>query len=280
MYNGVTTNAKRGLFFMKKKRFLVMTDIEGVSGVTSFPQAEVSEFGKEMLMHDLLAVLRGIEDAGCDAVVYDMHTDGRNVDVSRISVPAVLGKPILPDLWRGVGDDFDGLFMLGLHTMQHVKGACLAHSYLREYDSIHINGKLLGEIGVEAALAGERGIPLLFVSGDDLGCREAEELIPGVITCAVKKSLTEDSAICLPAEKTAEMLYEAALKAAKANVEPYKLSSPYEIKIKFSDCFYLTKMKNIHPEIFDTDDTVIMRGDNLLATWSEYLKYEKEMTRE
>ena len=262
------------------KKFLVMTDIEGVTGVTSFAQAENSDFGKAMLMNDLEAVLKGIKDAGCDAVVYDMHTDGRNVDISKINVPAVLGKPILPDLWRGVGDDFDGLFMVGLHTMQHVKGACLAHSYLREYDTVHINGVLLGEIGVEAALAGERGIPLLFVSGDDLGCREAEELIPGVVTCAVKKSLSMDSAICLPAEKTSKMLYEAAFKAASSSVEAYKLTSPYEIKIKFSDCFYLTKMKRIHPEIFATDDIVIMRGDNLLATWSEYLTYEKEMTRE
>ena len=168
--------------------------------------------------------------------------------------------------------------MVGLHTMQHVPGACLAHSYLREYDTIHINGILLGEIGVEAALAGERGTPLVFVSGDDLGCREAEDLIPGVVTCAVKKSLTDSSAVCLPTSKTGAMLYEAALKAVNATVSPYKLDPPYEIKIKFSDCFYLTRMKQIHPEIFENDDTVVMRGDDLLATWSEYLTYEKEMT--
>ena len=267
---------KRRYFFMKK--FLIMTDIEGVTGVTSFPQAENSEFGREMLMHDLTAVLDAIKEAGAEAVVYDMHTDGRNVDISRIDVPAVLGKPILPNLWRGVGDDFDGLFMVGLHTMQHVPGACLAHSYLREYDTVHVNGVLLGEIGVEAALAGERGIPLVFVSGDDLGCREAEDLIPGVVTCAVKKSLTESSAICLPASVTGDMLYKAALDAASATVTPYKLEAPYEIKIKFSDCPYLAKMKLIHPEIFENEDTVVMRGDDLLATWSQYLVYEKEMT--
>lgn len=260
------------------KKFLVMTDIEGVTGVTSFPQAENSDFGKEMLMNDLTAVLDGIKAAGADAVVYDMHTDGRNVDISRISVPAVLGKPILPDLWRGVGDEFDGLFMVGLHTMQHVKGACLAHSYLREYDTIHINGVLLGEIGVEAALAGERDIPLVFVSADDLGCREAEELIPGVVTCAVKKSLTENSALCYSPSVTSGMLYQAAYRAASAEVAPYKLCPPYEIRIKYSDCPYLRTMKTIHPEIFESDDTVVMRGDDLLATWSEYLTYEKEMT--
>ena len=62
-------------------KFLVMTDIEGVTGVTTFAQAENTQFGRDMLMHDLRAVLEGIKNAGGEAVVYDMHTDGRNIDI-------------------------------------------------------------------------------------------------------------------------------------------------------------------------------------------------------
>jgi hypothetical protein len=36
-------------------------------------------------------------------------------------------------------------------------------------------------------------------------------------------------------------------------------------------------MRSIHPEIFENQNTAVMRGDNLLKVWSEYLKYEKEM---
>ena len=259
------------------KKFLVMTDIEGVTGVTTFAEAENSQFGKDMLMNDLNAVLNGIWKAGGQAIVYDMHTDGRNVDLSDLCVPVVRGKPILPNNWRGVGGEkIDGLFLVGLHTMQHT-GALLAHSYLREYDSIHINGTLVGEIGMEAALAGELGIPLKFVSADDAGCREAEELIPDIVTCAVKKSLGDDTAICYPPKVTYNKLYDGAMRAVGRNVSTLKFNSPYEIKIKFSDCKYLQIMKEIHPEIFENENTAVMRGDNLLETWSEYLKYEKEM---
>ena len=259
------------------KKFLVMTDIEGVTGVTTFKEAENSDFGKEMLMNDLNAVLNGIFKAGAEAVVYDMHTDGRNIDLSDLYVPVVRGKPILDNCWRGVGGEgFDGLFMVGLHTMQNT-GALLQHSYLREYESIHLNGILIGEIGMEAALAGELGIPLKFVSGDDMGCREAEELIPGVVTCPVKKSLTEDTAICYPPNVTKERLYEKAMEAAEKDIAPFTLKPPYKIQIKFSDCAYLKTMKAIHPEIFENEDTVVIRGTNLLKTWSKYLKYEKEM---
>ncbi len=258
-------------------KFLVMTDIEGVTGVTTFAQAEGSEFGKEMLMNDLKAVLLGIHDAGAEAVVYDMHTDGRNIRPDQIESPVVMGKPILSNLWRGVGGEgFDGLFMVGLHTMQHT-GGLLQHSYLREYDSIHLNGILIGEIGMEAALAGERGIPLKFVSGDDLGCAEGRALIPDLVTCPVKTSLSPDAALCLPSAETQKRLRKAAFDAVKANVSPFYVKAPYEIVIRFSECEYLQAMRRLHPEIFVDERTVVMTGDNLLRTWSEYLGYEKEM---
>ena len=259
-------------------KFLVMTDIEGVSGVTTFPQAECSEFGRRMLMNDVLAVLDGIKDAGGSAVLYDMHTDGRNLDIEALDVPVVMGKPIRADIWRGVGGEgFDGLFLVGLHTMQHVPGALLAHSYLREYDAIYLNGMLIGEIGMEAALAAEAGVPLKLVTGDDMGCAEGEALIDGLVTCAVKKSLGEDSAICMPPSESRAALRRAAALAAKKDIKPLCIEAPYEIKIHFSDCRYLHKMKELHPQIFEEERVAVMRGDNLLRCWSEYLTYEKEM---
>ena len=257
-------------------RILVMTDIEGVTGVTTFPQAENSEFGRSMLMNDLQAVLSGIRDAGAEAVVYDMHTDGRNVSLSDVDVPVVMGKPINSGLYRSVGSAVDALFLVGLHTMQHT-GALLAHSYLREYDAIYINNTLMGEIGVEAALAGEQGIPLLFVSGDDKGCEEAAALIPGITTCAVKKSLGPEAALCQQPCVTGPLLRRAAKAAAQSALPPFRLAPPYAIRIEYSQCRYLSVMKHLHPEIFTGDHVVTMHGDSLLKVWSQYLLLEKEM---
>lgn len=263
-------------------RFLIMTDIEGVTGVTTYPQAENSQLGKDMLMHDLLAVIKGIKNTGShEIVVYDMHTDGRNIDMTQLDadIQVVMGKPINGNVYRGVGGHFDGLFLVGLHAMSREPGALLAHSYLIQYDSIHLNGELVGEIGVEAYLAGERGIPLVFVSGDDKGCEEAECLAPGVVTAVVKKSLDEAQAICYTPAKTGEILQTAAADAANKakSIAPKVIDKTVEIKIKYSACRYLTVMKELHPEIFVNDNTVVMRGVGLLKIWSEYLKLEKEM---
>lgn len=263
-------------------RFLIMTDIEGVTGVTSFPQAECSEFGKQMLMHDLNAVIAGIKAEGeHEIVVYDMHTDGRNVDISQLpeDIPVIMGKPISRTVYRGAGGNYDGLFLLGLHTMQHVPGALLAHSYLREYDSIHLNGILVGEIGVEAALAGQQGFPLVFVSGDDLGCAEAKQLVPEVVTAAVKTSIDEAQALCPPPAKTGKILFEAAREAVRKAkfIPPFKVEGNVEVKVKFSQCHYRNVMQKIHPEIFTDVSTACVSGEGMLDAWGKYLLLEREM---
>jgi hypothetical protein len=56
-----------------------MTDIEGVTGVTTFPQAENSDLGREMLMNDLKAVLAGIKEAGGEATVPDYNLPLLNI---------------------------------------------------------------------------------------------------------------------------------------------------------------------------------------------------------
>ena len=263
-------------------RFLIMTDIEGVTGVTTYPQAENSQLGRDMLMHDLLAVIEGIRtDEHHDIVVYDMHTDGRNVDMSQLpdDVTVVMGKPILGDCYRGVGSEFDGLFLVGLHAMRHAPGALLDHSYLIQYDAIRLNGNKVGEIGVEAALAGEQGIPLVCVCGDDKGCAEAEALAPGVVTGVVKKALGHFEAVCYPPAKTAQILRNAAREAVRksAGIAPLKTQMPAKFEIEYSQCRYLEVMKQLHPEIFVSDNTIVFGGDNLLKCWSEYLLMEKEM---
>ena len=263
-------------------RFLIMTDIEGVTGVTTYQQAENSQLGRDMLMNDLLAVIEGIREVEHhEIVVYDMHTDGRNVDMTKLpeDVNVVMGKPINGKVYRGGCGPFDGLFMVGLHAMSREPGAMLAHSYLREYDSIHINEELVGEIGVERALAGEQGIPLVFVSGDDKGCEEAKALDPEIVTAVVKKSLDDAQAVCMSPAKTAQILKEAAKEAvAKAkSIAPKVTQMPVTIQVEFSDCRYLEIMKRLYPDVFVDERTVEMKDDNLLACWSKYLAMEREM---
>jgi D-amino peptidase len=268
-------------------KFIIVADIEGVTGVTTYEQAEKSDYAKAMLMRDLQGIIRGIKSAGAhEIILYDMHTDGRNINLAELSgdISVIVGKPINPKVYKSAGTGIDGLFLAGLHAMASAK-TLLAHSYLREYERIILNGEETGEIGVEAALAAEQGIPLLFVSGDSAGCREAKALCSNAVCVEVKKSLGEFRALCYPPSKTEELLFmgarEAVLSAMKekpmtaARVPAAKL---YKVNIDIGPSAYLDKLKAAYPALFTSGRTVSLEGASFLECWSEYLFKEREVS--
>ena len=51
-----------------------------------------------------------------------------------------------------------------------------------------LNGVSVGESWMEAAIAGDCGVPVLLVTGDSAGVAEAESLLPGVGSCGRQRS--------------------------------------------------------------------------------------------
>ncbi len=54
-----------------------------------------------------------------------------------------------------------------------------------------------GEIGLNAAMAGHLGVPVVLLSGDDAACAEAAALIPEAVTVPVKEALGMAAAVTL-----------------------------------------------------------------------------------
>jgi D-amino peptidase len=263
-------------------KIMIRCDIEGVSGVTTYKQAEGSEFGKQMLMNDLLACVNGILATGKhEIVIYDEHTDGRNVDISQLpeSVGVIMGKPQYRSDWGGIDPSYDAMMMVGFHARSGVDGALLPHSYSRKNISIRINGIVVGEIGMEAAVAGDFDVPLWLVTGDSAGMTEAEQIVEGVKTVSVKEAMGEFEALCYSPKLTARFIFEAA-KEAMTNppkVKPLKFKSPVNIEIVLAESDYTAKLKKFYPEIFKADNTVELSGQSVTEAWSKYLNIQKEV---
>jgi D-amino peptidase len=150
---------------------------------------------------------------------------------------------------------------------------------LREYTSIRLNGQIVGEIAIEAALAATRGVPLLFVSGDSCGCAEAAAQFPDAVTVAVKEALGDAAALCYPPARTARLLAEGARRAARlaGAVSCMPVQTPVTLSVTFSQCPYLEVMRRQHPALFVSSTCLEMTGSDLLALWAQYLTYEREM---
>jgi len=263
-------------------KIMIRSDIEGVTGVTTYKQAEGSEFGKQMLMNDLLACINGILSTGNhEIVIYDEHTDGRNVDITQLpdSVGVIMGKPEYRGDWGGIDSSYNIMMMVGFHARSGVADALLPHSYSRKNLNIRINGTVVGEIGMEAAVAGDFGVPLWLVTGDSAGMAEAEQTIRGVKTVSVKEAMGEFEALCYSPKVTSRKIFDTA-KSVMLNppvVEPLKFRSPATIEIDLAVSEYTDKLRKFCPKIFAAENMVKLSGRTVTEAWSQYLVIQKEV---
>ncbi len=252
------------------KKYMIRCDIEGVSGVVSYEQADPERpefgFGKRMFMADLLALIAGLNDGGADEIViYDEHFHGRNIDIDLLpeNAVAICGKPPYRADWAGgLDESFAGLILLGFHSMRGT-GELLHHSYEPDIKAIFINGTAVGEIGVEAAIAGDWNVPLVLISADSAGVREAQQLVDGVRGVAVKNSISAEGGECFSVAKTSAMLRRAAKEIVlnPPPVKPWKVGLA-ELKVAFNPGPYA--------DAFGSGESVTIAGKTVTACWAEY----------
>jgi len=221
-------------------RVLIVADMEGVAGVALPEQVtrgtpEYAE-ARHLLTAEVNAAVAGALDGGAtEVLVKDAHGAGLNLVLADLDPRArcIMG-PSLPERFPALNDSYAGLFLLGYHAMAGTAGAVCDHTMSSQSWSRYVLcGREVGEVGIDAALAGARGVPVLLVTGDDKVCREAEALLPGVLTLAVKEGLSRHSAISLAPAAARVRMREAARAALTRTVQPYVPAPPYRVDLTY-----------------------------------------------
>ncbi len=113
----------------------------------------------------------------------------------------------------------------------------MAHTFSSvTIERMSLNGKPIGEIGLEALQLGVFDIPVVMVSADEAGCREAKEWLGNIELAAVKKGLSTHRAISLHPEDACELIRSKAKLALQRLKEfaPLKMEGPFKLQV---DCF-------------------------------------------
>jgi D-amino peptidase len=189
-------------------KLFIAIDLEGICGVVS--EADTAREGaaaqraRAHMRADLDAVLAGCAAAGADEVVVcDAHDDGRSLDPAGLPawVTLVSGSPAPGSMLEGLTPDCDAALFIGYHGRAGTLGAVLEHTWSYGVYSVKVGDLEVGEFGIAALLAGEFGVPAVYLSGDDKVVAEAEELVPGIVTTAVKTGVRREAARFVPPEE-------------------------------------------------------------------------------
>jgi len=190
---------------------------------------------------DLNAVVEGAVEGGATYVeVHDSHgSKNRNVVIERLHPEANLVQGFPITLFEGIGDEFDALFLVGMHQGIGMPGF-LSHTFTAvDFTDIRVNGETVTEMELTAGPFGELGIPVALVTGDDLTCRHAEKVFGVVETVAVKKVIHRLAVNCIPIEKAHRLLREGAKRAIErlGECKPYAPKPPFTLEIDCANTF-------------------------------------------
>ena len=93
-------------------------------------------------------------------------------------------------------------------------------------------------MGIEACFAGHWDIPVIFAQGDEMACREAEAVFPGITTAAVKHSLDHDTCegpdLVAAHRLTAAKLTEALDRLRAGDCRPFQPTLPMYVTLRMA----------------------------------------------
>jgi D-amino peptidase len=268
-----------------RMRVHIISDMEGVSGIARREQTNAGmamfEEGRKLYTEDINAAVRGAKAAGAtEIVVVDCHGAGEGFTFNSLIAedldPAC--EFVVQQDWTGytefLEEGCDAALFVGMHAMAGTREGVLNHTVSgREWQNLWFNGTLVGETGINAALCGNWGCPVLLVTGDDAACHEGTELLgDGLTTVSVKKGLGQMSARMLVPSRARELIEEGAKKALSdlKAVEPYDPGKPCEVKVEFMDTTLPQKLRfQAGVEIVD-DRTIVSRADDWWSAWKQF----------
>ncbi|HEX8916935.1 MAG TPA: M55 family metallopeptidase [Chloroflexota bacterium] len=223
----------------------ISADVEGVAGIASWsqitPGADDYAVGRSLMIGEVNAAIEGAAAAGAGRIVVnDAHSRMTNLLPEAVDPRArlVLGhaKPLY--MLQGLDASFDAVFFVGYHGSLGEPEAILSHTYNpRAIWEAKVDGRVVGEIGINALVCEYFGVPIRLVTGDQATVREAREVVSSVHVAEVKRSFGRYSAESLsPADARRVIRNEAeASLSAIAQSEQMRRSVTLELTFYIAD---------------------------------------------
>jgi D-amino peptidase len=266
-------------------RVFVISDMEGVAGVTKWDETDGGEplhaERSRLYTEEINAAVRGAFTGGAtEVVVMDCHGAGKGWTFNSL-IPELLDPRcefVVQREWTEytefLEEGCDAALFVGMHAMAGTPDGVMNHTVSGTgWRNLTFNGRLVGETGINAALCGTWSCPVLLVTGDEATCREARELLgDGLTTVAVKRGLGRFSARHKTPARAREMIEQGAMQALSnlAAVAPYDPGKPCEVRVELATSEEVERYR--HDPVVDVIDsrTIASSAEDWWTAWRQF----------
>jgi D-amino peptidase len=268
----------------------ISADMEGTTGVVNWVQvippwldgkgpAEY-ERARQRMTREVAAAVRGALAGGADEVIVnDSHDGMKNILIDDLPRGCRLISGHQKDLSMMQGVSEDGVvasIFTGYHARAGTPNGVLAHTYIGPVSDVRIDGVSVGEYGLNAAVAGDFGVPVVMVTGDDLAIAQVRDLIgDDVVGVQVKTAIATETADSIHPELACELIEAAAKEAVgkRDSIQPYRVRDAF-VEAEFNHQT-LADLAEMGPDIERIGERTVAftaeSGVHLMFTWRSML---------
>ncbi len=235
--------APSSLSAQRALKVYISVDMEGISGLNGDNQTSGAgaEYGRarKLMVEDANAAIRGAFEGGAtDVLVNDSHGSQRNLLPEDLDPRARMISHSFKrhGMMEGLDASFDAVIFVGYHAKADTPRGLFAHTGSGVVRDLQVNGKSVGEGGMNAILAQWYGVPVVMVTGDDVAVEQQKETVPGVRGVIVKRAINSRAVELRPLADTRREIQL----AAKESVASAKKGTPtraaqYIVRMEFKD---------------------------------------------
>jgi D-amino peptidase len=224
-------------------RVLVSVDMEGIAGVVHpddvRPGGGEYERNRKLLTAEANAAVRGAfaYEASAQVLVTEAHAAFRNLLPEQLDRRAELlrGTPKPGGMMAGIAEDMDAVLFIGYHGKAGTPRSVMAHTIASRFVAdVRCNGRSLGELGLNAALAAHHGVAPVLVTGDDTVAAEAADAVPGMHSVVVKHALGTRAAALLHPDEACDRIQNEVPRALadRAAVRALRFDGPVLLEVQ------------------------------------------------
>ena len=229
-------------------KIFVSADMEGTAGVVDWEQVRLGapdhRAFADLLLGEVNAAIEGAAEAGAtEFLVNDSHGKMANLRPDEIAGRAsYLSGRLKPRyMMQGLDGTFDAAFFVAYHGSMSSHASVLSHTYFpAAIAEVRLNGRVVGESGVNALVAAAYGVPVVLVTGDQTTADELAPLCPGVRAAVVKRSVTRFAAESLHPDAARDLIRREARAAVEglAGASPPRVDLPATLEVAFHNSDY------------------------------------------
>lgn len=251
----------------RKLKVHISVDMEGVAGTVTADQLGPAgfEYGRyrEFMTREAVAAIEGARAGGAtEIVVADSHGNGENLLIEDLprDVRVIRSWPRKLSMMAGVDEGVDLAIFIGYHASTNNTKGVRAHTFSSaNLTRVALNGTNVTEGSWNAAIAGQFGVPVIMMSGDDAAIAEVRGVIGNIEAAETKRTLGFHSANTLTPQASYDLIRERvrAAMARRQDFKPYRVTGPVTVDVSFKN--YLPVEVLAYLSIFERVDSHSIR---------------------